>query len=357
MTQTLAILLAAYRNLNSRKLFWITLMISAVGVLGFAAIGVNDRGMHVAFWQFDSPMLNSDPLNPYRITPAEFYKAAFVNLGIRWWLSVGAIVLALVSTAGVFPDLISSGSIDLYVCRPISRWRLFLTQYAGSLAFVALQVTVFAAASFLVIGLRGGSWEPGVFLAIPLVTCIFSYLFSVCVLLGIATRSTVAALLLTLLFWFLLFGLNAADAFTLTFKTMKKHGVDPFHMQAEAGRGPGTRFGARSGPQGLPSDSSPPAANPPAESNGWETAYRVIHDVRSVVPKTAETADLMNRWLLHAAHLRGVANDPENRMFAAQKEIVETVNSQSVGWILGTSLAFEAVLLAWGALIFSRRDF
>jgi ABC-type transport system involved in multi-copper enzyme maturation permease subunit len=351
MTQTLAILLAAYRNLNSRKLFWITLVISAVGVLAFALVGLNPRGFRLAFWQIDSP------LNSSFMTPAEFYKGAFVHVGIRWWLSVGAIVLALVSTAGIFPDLIGSGSIDLFVCRPIGRWRLFLTQYAGSLVFVALQVTVFSVASFLVIGLRGGSWEPGVLLAIPLVTCIFSYLFSVCVLLGIITRSTVAALLLTLMFWFVLFGLGVADAFTLDVKTMKKHGFDPFNMQADVGRGPRAKFGGPSGARGTPPGSQTASADPAAESNGWETAYRLIHGARTVVPKTAETADLMNRWLLHAANLNGGSNERENRLFAAQKEIIETTNSQSVGWILGTSLAFEGIVLAWAAWIFSRRDF
>jgi ABC-type transport system involved in multi-copper enzyme maturation permease subunit len=350
MTQTLAILLAAYRNLNSRKLFWITLVISALGVLAFAMIGLNPRGFRLAFWQIDSP-LNSDFM-----TPSEFYKGAFVHVGIRWWLSVGAIVLALVSTAGIFPDLISSGAIDLYVCRPISRWRLFLTQYAGGLLFVALQVTVFSAASFLVIGLRGGSWEPRVFLAIPLVTCIFSYLFAVCVLLGIVTRSTVASLLLTLLFWFMLFGLDAADGFALLMKATTKQGVDLFHVQSDTG-GARATFGGESGSHGSRRGSRAAAVAPPAESSGWETAYHLIHGVRTAVPKTAETADLMNRWLLRAPNLSGGSNQRENRLFAAQKEIIETVNSQSVGWILGTSLAFEAVVLAWGAWIFSRRDF
>jgi hypothetical protein len=177
------------------------------------------------------------------------------------------------------------------------------------------------------------------------------------VLLGIATRSTVAALLLTLMFWFMLFGLGVTDEFILAIKTMKKHGLDAFNMQADAGHGRRARFG---GPTG--SDESPPgprdaSSQPPAESNGWETAYRLIHGARTVVPKTAETADLMNRWLLRAANLKGGPNQRENRMFAAQKEIVETVNSRPVSWLLGTSLAFEAVVLAWAAWIFSRRDF
>jgi hypothetical protein len=79
--------------------------------------------------------------------------------------------------------------------------------------------------------------------------------------------------------------------------------------------------------------------------------------MRTVVPKTAETADLMNRWLLRATNLEGRSGPRQDRMFAAQKELVETVNSRPVSWILGTSLAFEAVILAWAAWIFSRRDF
>jgi hypothetical protein len=265
---------------------------------------------------------------------------------------VGAVLLGLVSTAGIFPDLISSGSIDLYVSRPISRWRLFLTEYAGGLVFVALQVTVFSAASFLVIGFRGGSWEAGVFLAIPLVTCIFSFLFSLCVLLGIATRSTVAALLLTLMFWLMLFGLSVTDDFILSIKTMKKHGVDVFNVQADGSGRARARIG-NPGPRASPEA----ASQPPAESSGWETAYRVVHGFRTVVPKTAETADLMNRWLLHAAHLERRPGVQPDRVYAAQKELVETINSQPASWILGTSLAFEAVVLACAAWIFSRRDF
>ena len=82
------------------------------------------------------------------------------------------------------------------------------------------------------IGLRGGAWEPGLFLAVPLVVCFFSYLFSVCVFLGVVTRSTLAALLVTLLFWFLVFSVGAAENLLLTFHTMDKHGVTLEDMQA-----------------------------------------------------------------------------------------------------------------------------
>ena len=37
--------------------------------------------------------------------------------------------------------------------------------------------------------------------------------------------------------------------------------------------------------------------------------------------------------------------------------IAEEMEGRSVSWIVGTSLAFEAVLLAFGAWWFHRRDF
>jgi hypothetical protein len=73
---------------------------------------------------------------------------------------------------------------------------------SSTAALVWLQVLVFSTASFLVIGLRGGSWEPGLFLAVPIVTLMFSYLFSVCVLF--------VALLIISLFVAALFGVEIA---------------------------------------------------------------------------------------------------------------------------------------------------
>ena len=197
MTQTCAIFLEAYRSLNSKKLFWLVLILSGLVALLFACVGINQHGLKILFWQFDNEILNSN-----QIPADQFYKGLFLQIGIGTWLSWIASILALISTAGIFPDLMTAGSIDLFVSKPIGRLRLFFTEYLAGLLFAALQVTIFTAACFLVIGLRGGVWEPGLFLAVPIVVCFFSYLFSVCVFLGVATRSTIAALLLTLLFWF-----------------------------------------------------------------------------------------------------------------------------------------------------------
>jgi ABC-type transport system involved in multi-copper enzyme maturation permease subunit len=360
MTQTWAIFLEAYRNLNSKKLFWLVLVLSVLVVVAVACIGINEKGLKVAFWQIDNEVFNTK-----QMPPDQFYKMMFATVGIGIWLSWLATILALISTAGIFPDLITSGSIDLFVSKPISRLRLFITEYAAGLLFTALQVTVFSAACFLVIALRGGVWEPGLFWAVPIVVCFFSYLFSICVFLGVVTRSTVAALLLTLLFWFFVWAVGAAENTLLMFKTMERRGVDFAAVRAESS----------ANKQASPDKTTPDAANNPAQaqsadnakktapddagaSSGLDIAHHIIYGVKTVLPKTTETISLLERSLMRAAKLPQQPQGPQaERMQEAQQEFVEIIHGRSIAWIVGTSLGFEAFVLFWAALFFCRRDY
>ena len=77
MTQTWAIFLEAYRNLNSKKLFWLVLILSALVVAAFACMGINENGLKIAFWQIDN-----DVFNTKQMPPDQFYKTMFVQIGI-----------------------------------------------------------------------------------------------------------------------------------------------------------------------------------------------------------------------------------------------------------------------------------
>ena len=338
----------AYRNLNSKKLFWISLVISVLVVAGFAAVGINEDGIKVAFWQLDAPFA----LNSNVISPAEFYKALFVYFGIGFWLSWVATILALVSTAGVFVDLATSGSIDLVLSKPIGRLRLFVTQYAAALLFVTMQVTVFTVASFLVLGIRGGAWEPGLFLAIPVMVCFFSYLYSVCVLLGVMTRSTLAALLLTMLFWFGLYVLSTAEQTILMFDTMGKQGTTLSDLDNRP-------HGRESNSDDSPDEGADAAEKPKDKSSRWlSRTHDVVYWIKTVLPKTDETIGLLERWLIDLANLKDrPGDDRPEKAKKLQEELVETIRGRSVYWIVGTSLGFELVVLSLAAGLFCRRDY
>jgi len=366
MMQTWAIFYEAYRALNAKKMFWIVLGISGLVVAALGCLGINEHGLKIAFWQIDSVGLNSQT-----VPPPLFYKWLFLNLGVGFWLTWIATILALISTAGIFPDLITSGAVDLVISKPIGRLRLFLTQYAAALLFVTLQVTIFSVASFLVMGLRGGVWIPGLFIGIPLVVCFFSYLYAVCVLVGMLTRSTVAALLLTLLFWAFVSGVGKAENVLLAFRTMAEQGIDFSAPPPE--RAP-RRTTPQPDPFAVEESAGPDEALPGPDPNEPDLLYAsepepvpqmliVIHNIlygmKTCLPKTGDTLNLMDRTMVSMAELSEAADRQRQGRPSDDIgfQIEEEYRSRSVAWIVGTSLAFEALVLAWAAWLFCRRDY
>lgn len=390
LTQTTALLVDAYRELNSKRLFWITMVLSGLIVMVFACLGINKEGVTLLHWQLGSfgGFATSDLL-----PPDQLYKTMFANFGIAFWLSWIATILALVSTSSLIPDFIASGAVELTLSKPVSRIRLFLTKFVMGLLFVTLQVSVFCVASFLVIGIRGGSWEPGVFLAIPVVVVFFSYLFSVCALLGLLTRSTIASLLLTLLFWFLCFLVNTVEGMSLMgresnivqreslvarMERMEKSTTDQYYksktVEGEPPPPPPTKADLDALNRFLPDARARIASIDEAQPK-WDLAARAMVTFKTVIPKTSETVSLMDRWLVKSMSIgpREEQESEENarvpeggpafvRLSPAeerkmQERLVEVYKGRSVWWVIGTSLIFEGVILAFACWRFARRDF
>ncbi len=370
--QTGAIFLDAYRELHSRRLFWVTLVLSALVVLIFALVGIDENGLSIAGWHFDAAMFNTN-----MISEETFYKSMFIDLGIGMWLAWIATILALVSTAGMVPDLISSGTIDLVLSKPIGRLRLFFTKYAAALLFVMLQVSVFSLVSLIVLGLRAGVWAPGILLAIPIVVVFFSYLYCVCALLGLLTRSTIAALLLTLLFWFGIFMLHTGESVVLMFKLVSAERVEQLERDIDRRE---TRLEELHA-EGIDDEAKEPIRSQEVlldsdreevestrrTANGLGVAHRILFGLKTVLPKTNETVGLLQRWLLDLAELgpaleedpnaAGNQDGPFGPTPQVQRDLIEAFQNRSVWWVMGTSLAFEAVVLAFCGWVFWRRDF
>ncbi len=383
LRQTAALFVDAYRELNAKKLFWVTLILSGLIVAIFAGIGYGDHGLSFFGWR-----LAFIPINPDILKPEVLYKAMFSNLGIRVWLSWVATILALISTAGFIPDMISGGSIETVLSKPIGRVRLFLTKYATGLLFVALQVAVFSAGCFLVFGLRASLWEPGIFLAVPIVVVFYSYLFAVCALLGLLTRSTITALLLTGLFWAMLFVVNTADGMLVMFREMTRATVQAREDRiARMEQGTvGVIRNQRGDPEYVPTPEEIEATNffLPAQRTRLAEERRhfeqldfwtnLVVTTKTVLPKTTETIGLLERHLIDLDDLPtdndaggvdvDVQQDPEMTdeereriREEAERRTTEVFRDRSLLWIVGTSLGFEAAVLALACAIFARRDF
>lgn len=360
MTQTWALLFDAYRELNARKMFWITLILSGLAVSVLLLVGITEDGnLKLLIWTTPFPA-------PPGFGLVDLLKGTFVSFGIGFWLAWGATILALISTASIIPEFVQSGAIDLALAKPIGRVRLFLTKYVGGLLFVALQVGVFSLAAFLIIGLRTGTWEAGFFLAIPIVVIFFSYLASVSALVGLVTRSTVAALLLTALFWVGLFALNSVDEVLVMPRVANEAYIEKLEEQLNDMRSSPDEADASQ-----VSDLEVKLEEARDDFSTWRKWHTLVFNVKTVLPKTSETVGLLKRWLTKAANLP--ESDEErfgdfpfiNReMWKAgvrMRDIVERTDtvyrSRSVFWILATSLIFEGLIVSIACLIFARRDF
>jgi len=401
--QTWAIFVDAYRELNARKMFWIVMLLSLICVAVLACVGlyetkdasgkITQRGITLLVWKF--PIEIFDYIN---LQKATFYNLMFYTVGFKIWLTWAATILALISTAGIIPDFITGGSIEMSLSKPIGRLRLFLTKYVAGLLFVVLQVSVFTLASFLVIGLRSGAWQPSLFIAVPLVVAFFSYLYGFLVLIGMLTRSAIASLLITICLWLAIFCLHVAEAGPLlqakvrqdqlillrendivnTRTRLETRRTEESAQEAEPATGdtPSTQPKASRADKSAAdiekelADKEQRLASAKEDQTRLNTVHSLLFATKTVLPKTSETMELLQRSLVSATELEGfIDNAPEpprrrqNRddlrvsEVSVQKEVSRILRERSVGWVLGTSLLFEGCVVAIAAWLFCRRDF
>ncbi len=396
MRQTWAIFVDAYRELNAKKLFWVTMLISALVVVAFATVSLTPKGIKVIVWEFPWPLVNLTLL-----TNAAFYKFIFQAFGVKFWLTWAATIIGLIATCSMIPDFVASGSIELTLSKPISRTRLFLSKFLAGLLFTILQVSVFSVAVFLLIGIRGGEWNPRVLLAIPIVSLVFSYLFCVCAGVGLITRSAIFSLIATILVWLLVFAVHAVETgVMLQLRTAAEMNVERTQARLErAEKGEPIedpqppRKKKNNGVIGTIVDAVTPKPKPPTvdelrtelqhardDLGTWERWHKIFFVVKTVLPKTSETADLLQRWMFAKGELLSFEEQQVDNQQQAEERMSQLrgrptaraysigdptvaqqatrrVQDRSVSWVIGTSLGFEGVVLAFACWRFVRRDF
>jgi ABC-type transport system involved in multi-copper enzyme maturation permease subunit len=132
-----------------------------------------------------------------------------VQLQLAAWIADAAgLLLALTWTAGFLPSFLEAGSVVVLLAKPVSRSTLLLGKFLGVLLFVAFQALVFVGGTWLALALRTGVWDPTYFLCVPLLLLHFAVFFSFSVMLAVTTRSTVACVFGSIVFWLFCWAMN-----------------------------------------------------------------------------------------------------------------------------------------------------
>jgi hypothetical protein len=320
------------RLLRARALFWITLGISLLAAVMYLSVGFTDSGISVMFGMAN---LDNDVIRRGTEMAELFYLGLFSKFIVGLWLSWIAVILGLISCAPVFPDFMAEGSIGIALAKPVGRLKLFLCKFLSGLAFMVVQVGLFCVIVFFAIRWRVGVWNPTVFLAVPLVTLVFSYLYSVAVMTSVRTKSALASVLAAILVWFVAWMGQKSEEVLYMFAYQPGRGAEVMGGATEEGRAQ------------------------------WKSWHKASVAMMAFLPKTGETMNLMDRWIQvgkhhgfsnsqFAASVFGMAQKQETMKDEAVDKAIER---HSVTYVLGTSMLFELAVLGLAGWSFCRKDF
>ncbi len=130
-----------------------------------------------------------------------FFLQAIMKIG----LGIIAILVAIVVTSPMVPDLFQAGSLHLLLSKPISRSLLYLSKVTGGCIFVAINIAYLLLGLYLVAGIRLGIWNSGILVCIPIFVFIFLIFYSVSALAGLIWKNAIICVVVTCLFWALCF--------------------------------------------------------------------------------------------------------------------------------------------------------
>lgn len=305
-----ALIIDSFRESIDRKIFWVMLIIELIVGAAMFCLSFEPGKIDILFgvWTVETDYFTAlSGLRHDKIATIAVSGVMDVVLG---WIGVA---LAIVATAGFFPSLLERGAIDVLLSKPISRARLFLGKYVGSMAFVLLHAVFFVVLTFLIMGVRWGSWLPGYLLSIPLLVLLFSYIYCISAWAGVRFRSATVAINLSVGMWIIFAGIQGIGNLFETFPEWKKNRL----------------------------------------------AYNASIVARWIVPKTQDITYLAGKWSGAAVSTELVPEIEEGDRSAMERAGQAELERMSLNpvYTIGSSLVFELVVIAFAIWRFSRNDY
>ena len=219
------------------------------------------------------------------------------------------ITIAIAGTAFFMPRMVEKGAADVVFSKPVSRLTLMLSRYVSGLLFISLLALLLVGGMHLGFLVTSGYSDPGFLWSSLTLIYLFALLHAFSIAVGAITRSTVASILLTLLF--LIFNSCVHTGWKLKTSYVESLAQPNSRGDSDAGSR------RRASPVSVSSDSEPTAApsEPSEQMNALVKGIFVVLDVvHYVLPKTSDAA-LISQKLRRAVEDRAKALvDPEGRL-------------------------------------------
>jgi ABC-type transport system involved in multi-copper enzyme maturation permease subunit len=206
----LALIAATFRELTAKATLIILASISTLIILGMMfSIGATENGDGVVITMFGNPAA------PAMTRETVGQALALVQASLAGGLYVGIILFGIFATAGIMPDMLEKGTIDLYLSKPIARWELILGKYLGGVTIIFLNIVYFLGALWIVFGVKTGIWNTGILLSSLTMTLVFAALYTLTVVVAIVFRNTAVPIIASFLYLFVVGSILEAREQTL----------------------------------------------------------------------------------------------------------------------------------------------
>ena len=179
-----------FREALSRKIFIAFFGISTLVLLIFSAIFYfasldNLTGMAQSEQAFSGEILKQ---------VADFFKMAIIMP-----LFGGGLFLSVFSASSFIPNMLEKGNIDLILSKPVSRNQVIWGKFFGGVSIVFVNVVYLVLGLWVLIGLKFGVWGIDLWYSTLTITFAFSMLYGLIILVGIQTRSSILAMMISYL--------------------------------------------------------------------------------------------------------------------------------------------------------------
>ncbi len=204
-----ALVMDALYQVFDNWVFRILAVLTAIPILFTVVIQFKPDGMELLFgwkaWEYGDIMKGFDSQGGMGGVDAQvMFVEGFLRLVLGFLGGSIGVLFCIAATAFFVPKMVEKGAADVLFHKPTSRLLLFLSRYLAGLVFVAILSSILVGGVYFGLLTLSQYHDPGILWTAPVMTYMFAIMYAVTMMIGIVTRSTVAAILLTVLF----FGLN-----------------------------------------------------------------------------------------------------------------------------------------------------
>ncbi|RJP62510.1 MAG: hypothetical protein C4543_01890 [Ignavibacteriales bacterium] len=183
------------REAFARKIFimfaGVSTLVLVLFIITFAAVGLEDLSGSI---QMD--------------TGKDLEVLEEVVGGIKLFIVIplfgGGLFLSIFSASSFIPNMLEKGNIDVILSKPISRSQIIFGKFLGGTLVVLLNIAYLVIGIWFLIGLKFGIWHLSFLLTIVTITFAFAVLYSLIILIGILSQSSILAMMLSYIIFFIL---------------------------------------------------------------------------------------------------------------------------------------------------------